>query len=120
MSDFEKEREALIAAIKTFAWKEKDLRSMRQMPDQIAKADTLAAHIETLQEPCSPAPHPHRRLFSRFTYEEKLSLMMLPIDYPVTRLMLVKTKKKYLDKVYEHFTGVGFTLTDPKRFGVAA
>lgn len=49
MIDIEKEREALRAAIQSFEWKEKDLRWMRQMPDQIARADKLAAHIETMR-----------------------------------------------------------------------
>lgn len=52
----------------------------------------------------------------RFTYEELLSLMALPFDYPVTRKMTTGFKKKYLDRVYLHFTGMGFTMTDPKGY----
>jgi len=56
----------------------------------------------------------------RFTYEELLALMALPFDYPVTRRMTSRTKKKYLDHVYTHFTGLGFRMTDPDRFEEAA
>jgi hypothetical protein len=54
-----------------------------------------------------------QRFFGDFTYEMKLALMMEPIDYPVTRKMTTKTKKKYLDQVHQHFTDLGFRMTDP-------
>jgi hypothetical protein len=57
-----------------------------------------------------------KRLFSHLSYEDKLALMAEPIDYPVTRLMVSRMKKVYLDRVYTHFTGMGFRMTDPKRF----
>jgi len=46
-------------------------------------------------------------------YSAKLDLMKEPIDFPVTRLMSVKQKKKYLDVVYREFSCKGFSLTDP-------
>lgn len=52
----------------------------------------------------------------RFSYEELLSLMALPFDYPVTRKMSSANKKKYLDRVYVYFTGLGFRMTDPKGY----
>jgi hypothetical protein len=58
-----------------------------------------------------------KRLFGNMSYEDKLSLMAEPLDYPVTRLMTTIIKKRYLDGVYQHFTGLGFTMTDPNRFG---
>jgi hypothetical protein len=47
-------------------------------------------------------------------YHQKLKMMMAPLDYPVTRLMSVKQKSKYLDDVYNHFTGQGVKLTEPE------
>lgn len=46
-------------------------------------------------------------------YEQKLEIMKQPIDLPVTRLMTVKQKKRYLDEIYTHWTGKGYKLTDP-------
>lgn len=57
-----------------------------------------------------------KRLFSHLTYEQKLDLMKEPIDYPVTRLLKMRTKKLYLDRVYQHFTGLGFRMTDPRGY----
>ena len=59
-----------------------------------------------------------KRLFSHLSYEDKLALMAEPIDYPVTRLMLSKMKKTYLDRVYTHFTGMGFRMTNPDDRGL--
>lgn len=49
------------------------------------------------------------------SYQDKLAMMMEPLDFPITRLMNTKQKGRYLDAMYEHFTGMGFKLTEPKR-----
>ena len=54
------------------------------------------------------------RLIRPRSYEEKLELMAVPIDLPVTRIMKTGQKKRYLDDVYDHFTGLGVRLTDPE------
>jgi len=46
-------------------------------------------------------------------YEKKLSLMMEPFDFPVTSAMNVAQHSEFLDKVKEHFEGLGYQLTDP-------
>lgn len=56
----------------------------------------------------------YNRIFHNLTYEQKLEMMMKPLDYPVTRMMTTGQKKRYLDDVWMHFTGLGFTLTKPK------
>ena len=50
------------------------------------------------------------------TYENKLTLMAIPLDFEVTRKMTVAQKQKYLDAVYDHFTGLGVLLTEPGEF----
>ena len=50
------------------------------------------------------------------TYEQKIKIMGLPIDFPVTRLMTVAQKQRYLDSVYGYFTGLGVLLTEPGVF----
>lgn len=47
-------------------------------------------------------------------YETKLKLMMVPFDFPVTRLMNTNQKKRYLDAIWNHYTSQGVQLTDPE------
>jgi len=58
------------------------------------------------------------RLIKPLSYPEKLEMMMEPMDFPVTRLMSTKGKTDYLDQMYQHFTGLGFILTDPNLRGM--
>lgn len=46
-------------------------------------------------------------------YEQKLALMMEPLDFPITRLMTTKQATAYLDGVHRHFSEKGIALTDP-------
>jgi hypothetical protein len=46
-------------------------------------------------------------------YEQKLALMMEPLDFPITRLMSTKQATAYLDGVHRHFSEKGIVLTDP-------
>jgi hypothetical protein len=54
-----------------------------------------------------------RLIRSRFTYSEKLELMLPPHDYPVTRLMTVKQMTRFMDAVHDDLAGQGVRLTDP-------
>jgi hypothetical protein len=54
------------------------------------------------------------RVIRPLLYEQKLALMMVPIDLPVTSRMKTRQKKDYLDAVYQHFTGQGVKLTEPE------
>ena len=47
------------------------------------------------------------------TYEQQMKAMMMPIDFPVTRLMKMDSKRHYLDRIHQHFTGLGMRLTEP-------
>lgn len=46
-------------------------------------------------------------------YEQKLALMMEPLDFPVSRLMNTKQATTYLDGVHRHFSEKGIAMTDP-------
>lgn len=48
-------------------------------------------------------------------YEEKLAMMAVPLDFPVSRLMSTKQTAQYLDEIYRHFTGLGVKLTEPNK-----
>ena len=47
-------------------------------------------------------------------YHKKIELMMVPFDFPVTRMMTTRQHMEYLDKVHEHFSCKGFSLTQPE------
>ena len=59
-----------------------------------------------------------KRVLGALTYEQRLLLMQEPHDYPVTRGMTAAQKREYLDRCWEHFTGLGMTLTDPNLKGI--
>lgn len=46
-------------------------------------------------------------------YEQKIALMMEPLDFPITRLMTTKQATAYLDGMHRHFSERGLVLTDP-------
>lgn len=46
-------------------------------------------------------------------YEVKLAIMAEPLDLPVTRLMTVRQKARYLDEMARYWTDKGIVLTDP-------
>ena len=53
------------------------------------------------------------RLIRPHSYEEKIELMMVPMDFPVTRLMSTGQTKRFLDDVYDYYTSLGVQLTQP-------
>ena len=55
-----------------------------------------------------------RLIRDRFTYEEKLELMLDPHDYPVTRIMSVKQMTGYLDRMQRYWAPRGVVLTVPE------
>lgn len=46
-------------------------------------------------------------------YETKLALMAEPLDFPITRLMTVDQKTKFLDQMHKLLSEMGVQLTDP-------
>lgn len=56
------------------------------------------------------------RLIKPKSYEEKIELMMEPMDFPITRLMNVDQKTRYLDAFSRYYSQQGVQLTDPERF----
>ncbi|MBQ2263248.1 MAG: hypothetical protein II336_18040 [Loktanella sp.] len=54
------------------------------------------------------------RIIRPLPYEDKLSLMQVPIDLPVTSRMNTGQKKRYLDAMFAHWTAQGVVLTMPE------
>lgn len=60
----------------------------------------LRAENETFREKYDEVVRP-------LTYEQKIVLMMEPLDMPVTRLMTTKQMTAYLDSIYQHYASMG-------------
>lgn len=58
------------------------------------------------------------RTIKGLPYATKIDLMDEPIDFPVTRLMTKRQMTRYLDAIWQHYTGNGFVLTDPSVMGL--
>lgn len=58
------------------------------------------------------------RVIRPLEYEKKLACMLPPLEMSVTSIMTVKQKSRYLDMVWQYFTGLGFILTDPSLLGI--
>ena len=50
-------------------------------------------------------------------YEAKLAIMMEPLDMPITRIMSVAQKTKYLEQMERFFLEQGVALTRPEHDG---
>jgi len=70
--------------------------------------------IPILREENSVFRAQYDRVVKPLNYEQKLAIMMEPLDLPVTRCMTVKQKTKYLDAVYKHWVECGVVLTTPE------
>ncbi len=70
--------------------------------------------IPILREASEAYRESYDRIIRPLKYADKMELMMMPHDYPVTRLMTTKQKTRYLDAVFTHFLSEGFKLTLPE------
>ncbi|MFQ3209146.1 MAG: hypothetical protein ACI9HU_000630 [Colwellia sp.] len=55
------------------------------------------------------------RLIRPMSYQAKLELMMVPMDFPVTRIFTTHQTSRYLDLIYTHLSSLGIHLTEPNR-----
>lgn len=74
----------------------------------------LTIGVPIMREASEDFREKYDRLIKPHTYEDKLTMMMEPLDFPVTRLMRTSEKARYLDAMHKHFTDQGFVLTEPK------
>jgi hypothetical protein len=55
------------------------------------------------------------RLIRPMSYQDKLELMMVPMDFPVTRIFSTGQTTRYLNLIYTHLASLGIHLTEPTR-----
>lgn len=95
------------------------LNEAEQQGDQTAEEYRgyckLHMAVPIMRNECPEFKEAYDRLIRPLPYEQKLEMMMVPLDFPVTRLMNTKQKTKYLDAMYQHFRGMGFELKEPKK-----
>lgn len=60
----------------------------------------------------------YERIIRPLPYDQQLALMQRPFDFAVTRGMTKRQKAEFLNDVWNHFTGLGFRLTDPSLRGM--
>lgn len=84
-----------------------------QTPEEVRGYCKLTIGVPILREGHEDFRERYDAVIKPLPYEQKLALMMEPIDLPVTRLMSTKEHTAYLDGVHRHFSEKGIALTDP-------
>ena len=57
--------------------------------------------------------HKYDAIVKPLPYEQKIAVMMEPLDLPITRIMTTDQKSRYLDGIFRHFSQKGLVLTEP-------
>ena len=91
-----------------------------QTPEEVRGYCKLTIGVPILRAEHEAFCERYDSVLKPLSYEQKLAIMMEPLDLPVTRFMTTKQKTKYLDGVLQHFTQKGLVLTMPDEVGQAA
>lgn len=84
-----------------------------QTPEEVRGYCKLTMGVPILRAEVEAFRVAYDRTVRPLPYETKLAMMMEPLDLPVTRLMTVSQKIRYLDHMHRHFSELGLALTDP-------
>ena len=84
-----------------------------QTPEEVRGYCKLTLGVPILRAENEAFREQYDAIVKPLPYEQKLALMMEPLDFPITRLMNTKQATAYLDGVHRHFSARGFGLTDP-------
>ncbi len=87
-------------------------------PEEVRGEAKLAFGVPMLCAENEAFADTYDRIVKPLPYEQRLALMMEPLDLPVTRIMSTDQKTRYLDAFYRHFASLGLVLTDPDPFGL--
>jgi len=91
-----------------------------QTPENVRGYCKLAIGVPILRAESEKFRVKYDAVVKPLPYEQKLAIMMEPLDMPITRFMTVRQKSKYLDGVYQHFSEKGLVLTIPDDAGLKA
>lgn len=84
-----------------------------QTPEEVRGYCKLTIGVPILREENEAFRERYDAIVKPLPYEQKLQLMMEPLDFPVTRLLTTSQHTRYLDGVHRHFSEKGIVLTDP-------
>lgn len=90
-----------------------------QTPEELRAYCKLTIGVPIMRESSEDFRAKYDAIIKPHTYEEKLTMMAEPLDFPVTRLMTTREKTQYLDAMHDHFTRQGIVLTEPKERGAS-
>lgn len=91
-----------------------------QTPEQVRGYCKLTIGVPILRAENEAFCERYDAVVKPLPYEQKLAVMMEPLDMPITRYMTTVQKTKYLDGVYQHFAEKGLVLTLPDDAGLSA
>lgn len=84
-----------------------------QTPEEVRGYCKLTLGVPILRAENEAFRERYDAIVKPLPYDQKLALMMEPIDLPVTRLFTTRQATAYLDGVHRHFSEKGIVLTDP-------
>lgn len=84
-------------------------------PEEVRGEMKLTIAVPILRTENEAFCEKYDRLIKPRPYEEKLELMMEPMDFPVTRLFTTKQHAEFLDQFYRYWAGRGLVLTIPRQ-----
>ena len=84
-----------------------------QTPEEVRAECKLRFGVPILRAENDEFQEAYDRIIRPHSYEDKLTMMAHPLDFPVTRLMTTGQISRYLDEIYTEFTSRGVRLTRP-------
>ena len=85
-----------------------------QTPEEVRGYCKLTIGVPILRSENEAFRQQYDAIVKPMPYEQKLAVMMEPLDMPVTRIMTMRQKTKYLEGVTRHFAEKGVVLTCPE------
>tara|TARA_R110002020_G_scaffold34073_1_gene104047 strand:- start:511 stop:945 length:435 start_codon:yes stop_codon:yes gene_type:complete len=83
-------------------------------PEEVRGYCKLSFGVPILRESNEAFRERYDRILKPLGYQDKLELMMEPIDLAVTRIMTPAQAAEYLDRIIHHFNQQGIILTLPE------
>lgn len=87
-------------------------------PEEVRGECKLTLGVPILREENDVFRMRYDEVVRPLSYEQKLHIMMEPLDMPVTRLMTACQHSRYLESIIRHYTAQGIVLTIPADLGL--
>lgn len=83
-------------------------------PEELRAYLKLHIGVPILRDENSEFCEAYDRVVKPLSYEDKLAIMAEPLSFPVTSIMTTAQKVKYLDRMGQHLSEQGVSLTIPR------